>query len=64
VVAEEDLDWFSGVVVDLVIPGTVALSGDLRAPKVRVVTTRDLARGYIGLLPTTQLPQEIALLAA
>lgn len=59
------LDDPSAVILDAIYQhGTVALLGDLRAPKIRVVTTRDLARGYIALLPTTQLPQEIALLAA
>lgn len=44
--------------------GTVALSPELAAPRIRVVTTRDLARDDIDLLPTKWQPEALELLAA
>jgi hypothetical protein len=44
--------------------GTIQLSPELRAPKIRVVTTRDLARAEIDLLPTRREPNALEVLAA
>jgi len=44
--------------------GTVALSRDLRVPRIRVVTTRDLAREDINLIPTRREPEALELVAA
>jgi hypothetical protein len=44
--------------------GTVTLAKDVRAPRIRVVTTHDLARDDVLLLPTKRQPEELALLAA
>jgi hypothetical protein len=44
--------------------GTVTLADDVRVPKIRLVTSRDLARNEIDLLPTKRLPQALELHAA
>jgi hypothetical protein len=44
--------------------GTVALSRDLWVPRIRVVTTRDLARDNVQLLPSKRQPEALELLAA
>jgi hypothetical protein len=43
--------------------GTIALSSEVRAPKIRVITTRDLVRNDIRLIPTREEPEELELLA-
>lgn len=44
--------------------GTVALPPEKRVPRIRVITTRDLARNHIDLLPAKRQPKAIELLAA
>ena len=44
--------------------GTIALSGDLWVPRIRIVTTHDIVRENIELLPTKRQPQELELRAA
>ena len=44
--------------------GTVVLPLDVRAPKIRVVTSRDLARNELDLVPTKWQPETLELVAA
>lgn len=44
--------------------GTVVLPRDLRASKIRVVTSRDLARDELELVPTKRQPETLELVAA
>jgi hypothetical protein len=44
--------------------GTVALSSQVRASRIRVVTTRDLGRNNIELVPTSWKPETLEVLAA
>jgi hypothetical protein len=44
--------------------GTVQLDPGLQVPRIRWITTRDLARGDIELLPRKRAPLELELMAA
>lgn len=44
--------------------GTITLPRGLRAPRIRVVTSRDLARNEIELVPTKRQPESLELSAA
>lgn len=46
------------------LQGTLTLAGGLRAPRIRVVTTRDLVRDDVELLPTRRRPEALELLVA
>jgi len=48
----------------IVAEGGLELSRGVWTPRVRVMTTRDLARGDVELLPSHQAPERLELLAA
>jgi hypothetical protein len=59
------LDQPSAAALDVIRDhGTIMLSHEVRVPRIRVLTARDLARGDVDLLPRKQRPQALELLAA